>query len=98
MSIEAIASIGTGLETSELQLTNGATQAGFGEHIRAEFMALNDKIGSAEAALKGLATGEQQNIHHVMLTLEDARMSFQLLAQVRNKVLDAYQEIMRMQV
>lgn len=71
---------------------------GFSETMRTEFAAANEKLLGAEHALRELAAGKQTNLHHVMITLEEAKMSFQLLAQVRNKVLDAYQELLRTQV
>lgn len=45
-----------------------------------------------------LATGATENIHETMLSVSQAEVSFKLMVQVRNKVLEAYQEIMRMQV
>jgi len=45
-----------------------------------------------------LATGESQNIHETMLAATQAELGFNLMVQVRNKVLEAYQEVMRMQV
>ena len=45
-----------------------------------------------------LAVGENTNIHQVMISLEKARLSLELVVQVRNKVLDAYQNMMQMQI
>jgi len=45
-----------------------------------------------------MVTGESRDLHEVMLAVEKANISFQFLTQVRNKALDAYQEIMKMQV
>ena len=59
---------------------------------------LSGQLVSAEQSVKQLAEGHTENLHQVMIQLEQARMSFELALQVRNKVLDAYQEIMRMQV
>ncbi|MCU7815187.1 MAG: flagellar hook-basal body complex protein FliE [Candidatus Thiodiazotropha sp. (ex Rostrolucina anterorostrata)] len=59
---------------------------------------LNEQIKTSEVDLRKLATGETNNIHHVMLSLEKAKLSFQLMMQVRNKALEAYQDVMRMQV
>lgn len=59
---------------------------------------VNGKIAESDRQLQALASGEAQNLHQVMISLEDARLSFQLLAQVRNRVLEAYQDIMRMQL
>lgn len=73
-------------------------QAPFSDRLVAEMEAVNSKLLTAETGLRDLAAGKQGNIHHVMLALEDARMSFQLLAQVRNKVLEAYQDLLRMQI
>jgi flagellar hook-basal body complex protein FliE len=58
----------------------------------------NASMAVAEGDLKALATGNAANLHTVMIHLEEARLSFQLLAQVRNRMLEAYQEVMRTQV
>jgi flagellar hook-basal body complex protein FliE len=42
--------------------------------------------------------GEQGNLHEVMIALEKAKLSFELILAVRNKSLEAYQELMRMQI
>ncbi|MCC6445230.1 MAG: flagellar hook-basal body complex protein FliE [Armatimonadetes bacterium] len=51
-----------------------------------------------QAMQQAYATGEVQEIHQVMMALEEASLAMQLTLQVRNKVVDAVQEIMRMQV
>ncbi len=52
----------------------------------------------ADTAIKELVAGRNKNIHETMLTVERADTSLKLMMQVRNKVLDAYREVMRMQV
>ena len=59
---------------------------------------VNDIQLQADQAAKELVAGRNKNIHETMLMLEKADMSFRLMMQVRNKVIDAYREIMRMQV
>jgi flagellar hook-basal body complex protein FliE len=56
------------------------------------------KLKTGEAGLQRLATGDVQNLHQVMIGLEESRLSFQLMMQVRNRLLEAYQDIMKMQV
>lgn len=51
----------------------------------------------ADKAIEDLLSGKK-DIHDVMLTIEKADISFRLLIRIRNKLLEAYQEIMRMQV
>lgn len=45
-----------------------------------------------------LLTGQVDDIHQVMIAAEKADLAFQLTVQIRNKVIEAYQEIMRMQI
>jgi flagellar hook-basal body complex protein FliE len=45
-----------------------------------------------------LAAGDTDNLHQVMIALEEAKLSFQLMVQVRNKLLESYQDILRMQI
>lgn len=54
--------------------------------------------GEAAASMKALAVGDEKNLHETMLAIEKADLSFRLLLQVRNKLLGAYQEIMRLQM
>ena len=51
----------------------------------------------ADGAVEDLATGKQKDIHATMIALEKADVAFQLLMQVRNKIISAYETIMRMQ-
>lgn len=52
----------------------------------------------ADIKMQELATGKSQNIHETMIAAEKADIALKLMVQVRNKIIDAYQEIMRMQV
>ena len=59
---------------------------------------VNDKQGAAGAATKGLMSGNGVSLQQAMVAMEEASVSFQLMVEVRNKLLDSYQELMRMQV
>ena len=59
---------------------------------------VNDLQSQSDKAIQGLATGENKNLHEVMIAMEKASISFQFMSSVRNKAIDAYHEIMRMQV
>lgn len=52
----------------------------------------------ADRSITDLATGDKTSVHDTMVAMEQASVSFQLMMQVRNKIVEAYQEIMRMQV
>ena len=52
----------------------------------------------AEQAVSNLAAGRADNVHNVMLSMAKADLSFHLVLEIRNRLSDAYQEIMRMQV
>lgn len=52
----------------------------------------------AEQGVSNLAAGRADNVHNVMLSMAKADLSFHLVLEIRNRLSDAYQEIMRMQV
>jgi flagellar hook-basal body complex protein FliE len=52
----------------------------------------------ADASIEKFAAGEVKDVHQVMTAVSEARTSFNLMLEIRNKTLDAYQELMRMQV
>ena len=59
---------------------------------------VNDHQLQAEALHNELAEGQTDNLHQVAVAAEKASLSLQLALQVRNKAVEAYQEIMRMQI
>ena len=56
---------------------------------------VNDLRNEADRAVEELAAGEEKDIHNTMIALEKAEISFQLMMQVRNKIINAYETIMR---
>jgi flagellar hook-basal body complex protein FliE len=52
----------------------------------------------ADQAIEKLASGESQSVHGAMLAVTKADTAFRMTMQVRNKIVEAYQEVMRMQV
>ena len=66
---------------------------------------LQDAVGNidklqktADSNVNKLASGQPVDMHEVAISVEQANLSFQLGLQVRNKLIEAYQEVMRMQV
>ncbi len=70
----------------------------FGETLKTFMVEVNQAQVSADRAAEQIAAGETKNLHGAMIKLEEADISLRLMVQVRNKAVEAYQEIMRMQV
>ncbi len=76
----------------------GFVGADFGDSLKQAVGALGELGAKADASSVQLATGQPVDVHEVMLNMEQASLGFSLALQVRNKLVDAYQEIMRMSV
>jgi len=59
---------------------------------------VNDLQGEAGRSIERLLTGEIKDVHDVMIAVEKAGTSFELMMEIRNKMIEAYHEILRMQV
>lgn len=59
---------------------------------------VNNKQVAASQSVHDLQSGQNASLHQTMIAMEEASVSFQLMVEVRNKVLESYQELMRMQV
>lgn len=94
--IEAIAPIAN--EFPAVNATANVEKTDFSRWLGRELSQLNTHMIGAESGLAQLATGESGNLHHIMLDIQKAKLEFQLAIQIRNKVLEGYQDIMRMQV
>lgn len=70
----------------------------FASWLRHSAEQTNRQLLAADEQVTRLALGETDNLHRVMIALDEAKLSFQLMVQVRNKLLEAYQDVLRMQV
>jgi flagellar hook-basal body complex protein FliE len=59
---------------------------------------VNAQQGSSMQTIAALQSGQNVPLHQAVIAMEEANVSFQLMVEVRSRMLDAYQEIMRMQV
>ncbi len=79
------------------------TPAGDGKSSFADM--LSDAINSVDSTMKtsdqnvqDFIAGKTENVHDVMISMQKAQLSFQLMVEVRNKAIETYQEISRMQI
>jgi flagellar hook-basal body complex protein FliE len=91
------------LETPEIQspLPGSETQAPsdtFANMLGRMVNDVNAKQNVAADAVSALQSGQNVSLHQAVIAMEEANISFQLMVEVRNKLLESYQEIMRMQV
>jgi flagellar hook-basal body complex protein FliE len=70
----------------------------FGQVLKESIDEVNRLQGVANKAIEDLTAGRTKNIHETMIALEKAEISFKLMLRVRNKILEAYNEVMRMGV
>lgn len=92
-----------GLQLPMLEGTGGASEApkaasGFGDMLRTKLEDLTKTQVAGETAATDLAAGRADDVAQTMIKVEQANISLQMATQMRNKVIEAYQEILRMQV
>lgn len=70
----------------------------FGEMLGNLVQGVNEKQAVSKDTVNALLAGQNVPLHQAMIAMEEASVSFQLMVEVRNKLLESYQELMRMQV
>lgn len=83
---------------SQIAGSSSTAHSAFGAMVSQGLGEVNNQLLAGQSALQELAVGKVQNLHQVMMQLEETRLSFQLVMQVRNRLLEAYQDVMKMQV
>jgi flagellar hook-basal body complex protein FliE len=74
------------------------SSGGFSDALSKAVTEVNALHQDADKAIQNIQTGHTENLHEAIIALEKADVSFRTLLTVRNKLIEAYQEIMRMQV
>lgn len=70
----------------------------FGDLLKQALQEVNQASAQAEDEARNLMTGEGADMHSAMLAVQKADLSFQMMMAVRSKLIDAYREVMRMQM
>lgn len=96
MSEMKIAGMKNGLELPQTKVNASGSSNGFDTIMQDALGKISQVQNDAEKAVKELSSGG--DVTQAIISLEKADMSFQLMVEVRNKLLTAYEEVMRMQV
>jgi len=81
-----------------LQAGGGTGGGNFGQVFASAVRSVEGSDQQAQASVQRFLTGEGEDLHNTVLAVTKAEMAFDLFLQTRNKVVSAYQEIMRMQL
>ncbi|TJX66274.1 flagellar hook-basal body complex protein FliE [Soehngenia saccharolytica] len=77
---------------------NNETGVDFKDIMNEQLEKLNNKQVEADNYINDLISGENVDLHQVMIATEEARLSLELAVQIRNKVVEAYKELNNMQL
>ena len=100
MAIQSINNINTGILNSGINKSNEKTESitSFYDYLKDALNTVNSMQLEADNAINDFAAGRTENIHQVLITMKKADIALSYTIQVRNKLMDAYNEIMRMQI
>jgi flagellar hook-basal body complex protein FliE len=101
MSIEAIQALGALANTTAPAAparADAAPQLDFGRMLGEGISKVDSGLQAADVQLRAMAAGKDVQVHDVMISMEEARMGLMFMVEVRNRAVEAYQELMRMQL
>jgi len=107
MAIPGLSGLGSGLGMPQIGGAGGISDAvgaprnpgaGTGDSFGQVLSALSGSSAEADQAIADLATGGDRDLHDVVLAVEMESLAFDLAVQIRNRLLEAYSEVFRMQV
>lgn len=97
MTIDAVAALAAQAQPT-LDVVAPPTGTDLYKTIASSLEQLNSGLVSGQGAVRDLALGDMDNLHQLIMGMERTRLQFDLMMSVRGRLLEAYQEIMRMQI
>ena len=85
-------------KTETKPLTPSEAQKGFSSFLQDSIEKVNQAQVHSDTLTEKLALGQEVDLHDVMISSQKANVTMQLTLEIRNKAVEAYQEMMRMQV
>jgi flagellar hook-basal body complex protein FliE len=76
----------------------GAPSGGFGQMLDGLVEAVGTKSAAAQEATRKVLLGDSDQLHQSVIAMQEASVAFTMMVEVRNKLVESYQELMRMQV
>lgn len=103
MSIEQISALGIAdraefVSQEPIKPSVQNQEVSFSSVLQGGVNQVNDSLNSANVMLEKLALNQPVSTHEVMITMEKAKLQLQMSIEIRNKLVEGYQEIMRMQL
>lgn len=86
------------LVKSDHQSKNSITPKDFGKMFNQAVEKINQRQIKADQSINDYLLGKEIDLHTVMIAVGEAQMSLELAVQIRNKMVEAYQEVSRMQI
>ena len=86
------------IKQQEITVVKKDDSISFGDTISNFLDAVNTAQVDAKDSVAEIVTGESENLHEAMAKVEEGKISFELMLEIRNKLLQTFQEIQRMQV
>lgn len=88
-----------GVELStERQDVNAQDTESFSDLLSNAINGVDETMKNSEAKVEQFVSGETDNLHDVMISMQRAKLSFNMMVEIRNKAVETYQEISRMQI
>jgi flagellar hook-basal body complex protein FliE len=97
-AVQALSSLDPQSIFNSTAASSGPKSVGFAELMANGIEATNTKLVNADKAIAAFAIDDSVPAHRVTYALEEARLSLELMLQVRNRLVEGYQQIMNMQV
>lgn len=97
MMIEPIGAVGA-VAPQAIAKPQATPTADFGQMLSDGISKMDSGLQVADQQLRSMAAGKGVAVHDVMISMEQARMNLMFMVEVRNRAVEAYQELMRMQL
>jgi flagellar hook-basal body complex protein FliE len=98
LKISNLQSILPKVDETKRQPSGEASATPFSDYVKQSLNEVNQRMLEADQSIENFVTGKDQDIHHTMVSMEKASVSFELVLQIRNKMMAAYDEIRKMSI
>lgn len=86
------------IKPRSIESESPSSEVSFADELSKAIGSVDDAMKASEQTTEDFIAGRTENVHEVMISMQKAQLSFQMMVEVRNKAIEAYNEISRMQI